>query len=292
MFDKRGNGKKSKKKRKLNHINPFTPNKDTIQVLDFTKEPKYSNLSENANGHTRKTLSNFKLVKENKSRNVVNYSNMEDHRDCTNLKSRMKHAANPQLKKSELDSLTKFVYDPSHNVEQGQGDKFTKVIDSKSLDTVDSDIRHAPGKINIIDYSNDKVGQWNYNELEHASKEKANKAEFLVTESYEKNANTPENRLGQQTPIEPKTYKHGSENINKLEYAYFDKSESDEETEDDDKIKHKPIDKVDYVQVPMYEIEKTSGKKKSKLNTYISLTITVAVINIYCGTPDQFRDYQ
>lgn len=293
MFDKRAYSKKSKNKRKSNQINPFTQDKDSRQVLSSnkysTKKPQCSNESENAKA---KKYLNFKLANENTNKNVMDYLNMEEYIDSMDLKNRTKYTANLQFEKLDLIRIKKFIHNSNHDVEQGQGDNlkndeqefsFKNIIDSNFLDEIDSSTKHATDKINVIDYNN-----WNYNDQQQASKPKlakqnepidntkseyifnfeASKPGIFVIEhakNHETYTNTPEYRFNQQTHIKHKTYKHELEDINKLEYIYFDKSESEDEIEDNDKNKHKHTDKVDYIQVPMYEMEKTPAKEKSKL---------------------------
>ncbi|XP_026324952.1 uncharacterized protein LOC113233931 [Hyposmocoma kahamanoa] len=222
---------------------------------------------------------------------------MEDYIDSMDLKNRTKYTANLQYDQLDLIRIKKFIHDSNHDVEQGQGDNlkndeqefsFKNIIDSNFLDEIDSSIKHSTDKINVIDYDSNNVNDWNYNDQQHASKPKLaeqnepidnTKSEYIFNlearkpgifviehvKNRETYTNTPEYRFNQQTHSKHKTYKHELEDINKLEYIYFDKSESEEEIEDNDKNKHKHTDKVDYIQVPMYEMEKTPSKEKTNV---------------------------
>lgn len=278
----------SKNKRKSKKINSYTQYPDTTQII---LEPlkKLHCSSESVSANSRPSLLNFKLANISTHKSAVDYFNIEEYIDSMDLKNRTKCAANSQFDPPNLIRMTNFPYDSDNNVELGQGDNlkndeqelsFNHIINSNSEGYVDSSNKHTSDKINVY--------EWNYNELGHKVKftdrnertdniksEYTFKSEvknpgFLVMEyleSQEKVTNAPEYRSHQQTQIKQKTYKYESENINKVEYVYFDKSESDDEHEDDDKIKRKKIDKMDYVQVPMYEMEKPLVKDKSKLKT-------------------------
>lgn len=238
---------------------------------------------------------NFKLANKSIHKSAMEYLDMEEYVDSRDLHNRTKCEANSQIDEPNLISMTKLIYNPDHNVELGQEDKqkndeqepsFNYIIDSNALDNVDLSNKHTSDKVDMIDYNNNNAEEWNYNELEHASKVKildqneridsfkperiynpeAKKPGFLVIEHYkseDKYTNTPEYMPNQQTPIKQQNDKQESDTTNKLEYVYFDKSESEEESEG--KLKVKQSDKMDYAQGPMYEMEKTQVKDKSKL---------------------------
>lgn len=281
-----------KNKNKSKQVKTFEQYEDSTQVLTFTKKPHCSSKSENA----KQSLLHFKFTKRNVKKSALEYLDLEEYTNNMDLKNRTKCAANSQFDQPDFVKMTKLIYNPDHNVELGQGDNlkegeqgsvFNYITQSNSLDNADSSIKHASDKIDVIDYNNNNVDEWNYNQLEHASKVKigdlnkridnlkpeyilnpvAKKPGFLVVEqlkSQEKYTNTPEYRSNQRTQFKQKSYKDESKNINKLEYIYFDKSDSDEENEYDEKMKQKQINKTDYSQMPVYDMEKTLVKDKSK----------------------------
>lgn len=296
----------SKNYSKSKKVYAYIQNENPTQALASTKKPYCSSESENATA--RQNLLNFKLSNRSLHKSALEYLDLEEYVDNMHLKNRTKCAADTQFDPPDLIRMSKFIY--NHNNELGQGDKlkedkhgssFNNIIDPYSLDNVDSIIKHTSDKVDVLDYNNNNVDKWNYNdeitnynELEHKGKAKladqnerinndkpeyifnpeAKKPGYLVIEhlkSQETYTDTPEYRSNQHAQVKRDK---GSENLNKVEYVYFDKSESDEENEDD-KTKPNKTDKTDYVQVPIYEMEKTLVKDKCKLKTHF---------NYYCSS--------
>lgn len=312
MIEERHNIKMPQYKNKFNYNNTYTKYEYSTQVLDFTKKPHRSSQPESAKA--RQSLLSFKLLNRSMHKSAAEHLDLEEYIASIDLKNRTKYAAISQVDQRDLNKETTFVYNSDHNDELSQGDKlkideqessFNYVIDSNALGNVDSSIKHTSAKVGGIDYNNNNLNQGNYNELDHASKSQpkvadqneridnvnpeyiskleAKKPGFLVAEqlkSQEKDSFTPEHVFNQQTQIKQQNYKLESNNLNKVEYVYFDKSESDEEKENLDKskvIQSDKSEKVDYVQVPMYEMEKTVDKDKSKFRHNFDYYLTIYV---------------
>lgn len=318
MFAERVYNKMPKYKYKSNYVNTYTKYEYSTQVTDSTKKTHCSHESESADSRHR--LLNLKLVNRSMHKSALEYLDLQEYIDNTDSKNRTKCAAISQVDQQDLDKISKFVYNSDHNDELAQGDKLNKdeqessfnyIIDSNSLDNVDSSTKLTTDKVDVMDYNNNNVDEWNYNEQEHASKQKvadqneridivksaylskpeAKKPGFLVVDqlkSNEKYTYMPEYAFTQQTQIRQQHNKLESENINKVEYVYFDKSESDEAKEYDDKNKETAFDKLekmDYLQVPMYEMEKTVVKDKCKLKLNFNyLYYCISFLCMFCSS--------